>query len=182
MKRNTHVFASLLMLSVTSLLTVTHAQETHSTDLSIDQLAFFAGHWSGEMFDGVGETAWFAPKSGTMLGAFRLIKDGKTVFSQFMIVQETDNGVILRLEHYNNDYSTWEDARGTGPFEFRLVSVEDQKAVFTSINEHTPDYSHHRITDDGQLAVKIASYDEEGNEESFEVFYDRLHSSQLLSP
>jgi uncharacterized protein DUF6265 len=152
------------------------AQESQEAELSIDQLAFFAGYWSGDVFGGTGEEAWFAPKAGTMMGSFRHMKDGKTTFSEFFIIEETEQGIFFRFKHFNNDYTTWEDAKGTGPLEFKLVSVENNTAIFEGLTGRTQGTLRYMITDEGQLSIKIVrGIDEQGNEDGFELFFDRLN-------
>ena len=176
MKRATICLTAVLTLTTMLIVSTTRAQPSTSSELSIDQLAFFAGHWSGDVFGGVGEEAWFSPDSGTMLGAFRHVKDGKTTFSEFFIIEESDDGIIFRFKHYNSDYTAWEDAKGTGPMEFRLVSVENDTALFEGINEHTPGHMRYMLTQSGQLSIKIVrGIDEQDNEDGFELFFDRQY-------
>lgn len=175
MKRIKRLAAAALILTAALLLAPARAQVSYSSELSINQLAFFAGHWSGDVFGGIGEEAWFAPNAGTMLGSFRHMKDDVTTFSEFFIIEETDDGIIFRFSHFNNDYTTWEDAKGTGPLEFKLVSVENNTAIFDANNDYSPDYMRYMLTENGQLAIKVGGINEEGFDDSFEVFLSKIN-------
>ena len=52
-------------------------KDTHS----VAELSWLAGHWRGEGLGGQCEEIWSAPQAGTMMGTFRLMKDGEVQFS-----------------------------------------------------------------------------------------------------
>ena len=107
MQRATICLTAVLALTITFFVSTTRAQHTGSAEISIDQLAFFAGHWSGDVVGGVAEEGWFAPSGGTMIGAFRVMQNNVTLFSEFFLIEESDEGIIFRFKHFNNDYTTW---------------------------------------------------------------------------
>ncbi len=52
------------------------------------------GQWVAETSGGRLEETWSNPADGTMVGHGRLLRDGKTVFMEFLSVETTEEGVI----------------------------------------------------------------------------------------
>ena len=80
-----------------------------------------AGHWQGEMFGGMAEEVWNPPSGNSMMGMYKLIKDGKTVFYEFFSIIEESNSLILKLKHFNPDMTGWEE-KGYGTIGFRVIN------------------------------------------------------------
>lgn len=98
----------------------------------IESLAWMEGHWEGVDIRGQAEEIWMAPKDGSIVGSFRwVIEDGPHVL-EFIVIEQSDEGVTLRFKHFNKDYSTWEDA----PNMYRLKTIEHGRAVFQRISEN----------------------------------------------
>ena len=142
---------------------------------TIDDVAFIAGHWEGELFGGHAEEAWLAPAGGTMLGAFRLVTDGengaqRTTVIEYLMFTETTEGVVFRFKHFRTDYTTWEDGE---PLTFDLVEASEHLAVFASDVQAQPDRMTFRIDDEGHLRVLVEG-EEDGERDSFEAVYTRV--------
>jgi len=142
---------------------------------TIDDVAFIAGHWEGELFGGHAEEAWLAPAGGTMLGAFRLVMDGengaiRTGVIEYLMFTETDEGVVFRFKHFRTDYTTWETGE---PLTFDLVEAGENLAVFASDVQKQPDRMTFRIDDEGRLRVLVEG-EEDGVRDSFEAVYTRV--------
>lgn len=142
---------------------------------TIDDVAFIAGHWEGELFGGRAEEAWLAPAGGTMLGAFRLVMDGddgssRTGVIEYLMFTETDEGVVFRFKHFRTDYTTWETGE---PLTFDLVEASKNLAVFASDVQKQPDRMTFRIDEEGCLRVLVEG-EEDGVRDSFEAVYTRV--------
>jgi hypothetical protein len=97
-----------------------------------------------------------------------------TLVSYFFVIQETDNGIICRFKHFENDYSTYEDRNGTGPRTFVLLETSTNSATF---EERTPDgllYLRYRITDAGQLGIAVGTPDDFDSHSFAESLLDRV--------
>jgi len=76
----------------------------------LSKLEFLKGTWTGPAFGGTATESWQAPEAKTMLGSFKTVMgNGNTVIELF-IVEDTAEGVVMRWNHYNKDYSRWEDS------------------------------------------------------------------------
>ena len=92
----------------------------------LSDLEFMTGHWVAPSSDGA-EEVWLAAKGGTMTGSFRwVIPNGPHVL-EYIIIQETEQGVVPRFKHLRPDYSAWEET----PNYYELTETQRGRAVFT---------------------------------------------------
>ncbi|RMH25375.1 MAG: hypothetical protein D6693_08940 [Planctomycetota bacterium] len=149
---------------------VTTATEPEPAAPSLNDLAFLAGAWTGEMLGGVGEEYWTTPRAGAMLGAFRLIHGDETSVIEHFVIHESDAGVTLRFQHYTPDFTPWEDA----PLAFRLVAVGSGRARFVSPDpSQSPDTLEYSLADD-TLTVRVSGVKDENQPGSFTVRFQRM--------
>ncbi len=94
------VFACLFMLSFTKV-----PIQTIENEFDINDYKWLVGTWIGDGFGGVSEEVWSKPVDGTMMGMYRHHKDGKLVFYEFLLLDETG----LRLKHFHPDLKGWEE-------------------------------------------------------------------------
>jgi hypothetical protein len=92
-------------------------------DLSFMTGCWKATHWGGEM-----EECWSSPSGDAMAGMFRFLKDGKIQFYEFIAIEQTPDGLYLRLKHFNRGLIGWEEKEKSigGP----LTALEKNKATF----------------------------------------------------
>jgi hypothetical protein len=109
----------------------------------VTDLAWLAGNWTGEGLGGQVDEAWSAPAAGAMVGHFRLVREGKTVFYEALTLLEVDNSVELRLKHLNPDMTSWEEKDQF--VTFRLIKHDGTAAYFGGL-------TCKRVGDDGMEA------------------------------
>ncbi len=92
-------------------------------DLSFMTGCWKATHWGGEM-----EECWSSPSGDAMAGMFRFLKDGKIQFYEFIAIEQTADGLYLRLKHFNKGLIGWEETEKSvgGP----LTALEKNRATF----------------------------------------------------
>lgn len=100
--------------------------------VSIDDFAFLKGYWSGTGFGGHSEETWMPPVDGRMFGIFKQSDNNELIFTEFMEIVESDSGFVLRLKHFNPDFSGWEDKDEN--VTFKLTSVDRNRAVFGGLS------------------------------------------------
>lgn len=98
---------------------------------TIDGLAWMAGHWRGEGFGGQVEEIWSEPLGGTMVGTFRLFKDGKVDFYEIMVLEPDAEGIVLKVKHFSGDFTAWEEKADS--VDFRLQAIEGHTATFAGL-------------------------------------------------
>lgn len=65
--------------------------------MSIDRLKFMQGSWTAERGTGVSEETWMAPAGKSMLGVSRTIRDGRTSFTEFLMIEENEGKIKLSI-------------------------------------------------------------------------------------
>jgi hypothetical protein len=84
----------------------------------ITDAAWLAGRWVGEGLGGAVEEVWSPPIGPLMIGHFTLAHDGALVFSEHMMIAETAEGLVLRVKHFNSDFTGWEESGESVDFAF----------------------------------------------------------------
>jgi hypothetical protein len=170
MNASTRIALSTLLFALTLSASPPRAQPT----ATIDQLAFMTGHWT-RTTDGMHvEQVFLPPAAGTMVGMQRRTRDDATLVSYFFIIQQTDDGIICRFKHFENDYATYEDRNNSGPRTFTMIENSPSSATF---EERTPEgslYLRYRINEAGQLAIAVASLEELESNSAAESLHDRI--------
>src|SRR5687768_8740792 len=83
--------------------TLMAAADVPSPPATLQDMAWFTGRWTGNGLGGETEESWSAPAGGAMMGMFRLVKDGKVVFYEFLTLVEREGSLVLKLKHFNPD-------------------------------------------------------------------------------
>jgi hypothetical protein len=123
-----------------------------SPPATMSDVAWLAGHWSGPALGGEAEEIWSPPKAGSMMGMYRLVRDGKVVFYELLTLVHEGGTLVLRLKHFNPDLTGWEDKQTT--VDFRLVGLGDGVVQFEGMSFHREG--------DGKLTVYLAIEAREG--------------------
>lgn len=119
------VFSLFCLVSATAL--AQEKQTEHTMKLSAGQkspaatlaeMDFLVGHWTGNAFGGVSEEIWSQAQGGAMMGMFRQINNGKTVFYELMTLIEENGSIVMRLKHFNPNLTGWEEKDKTVDFKF----------------------------------------------------------------
>jgi hypothetical protein len=109
----TLVFALITTASSAQLPNTAHTwkrdESAKPVPATIQSMAWLAGAWEGEGLGGISEEVWMAPQGGSMLGTYRLVKEGKPVFYEILTIVEENGGLVMRLKHFNADLKGWEE-------------------------------------------------------------------------
>ncbi len=140
---------------------VVHARRLEgkaSPPATIDAAAWLAGRWVGEGLGGFNEETWNPPRAGVMTGMYRLLKADKTVLYEFLLIMEEKGSLVLKLRHFNPDFSAWEEKAKT--IDFPLVAVEPGTVHFDGLSFIRQD--------DGSLRIYLLLRDKAGVEREVE--------------
>ncbi len=105
-----------------------------SPPATLADMAWLTGHWIGEAFGGTNEELWNAPAGKDMSGMYRLLKDGRTIFYELMLVTEVNGSLEFRLKHFNADLTGWEEKAEV--ISFPLVAKRDGAMLFQGMSFH----------------------------------------------
>jgi|SRR5690606_24313065 len=98
---------------------------------TIDAMAWLAGAWSGSGLGGDNEEIWSAPRDGSMMGMYRLIRDGEPAFYELLTLTEADGSLMLRLKHFHPDLRGWEERDES--VAFPLVAIRNGRFYFDGL-------------------------------------------------
>ena len=121
--------------------------------VSITDFDFLQGYWQGTGFGGQSEEIWMPPVDGRMFGIFKQSQDAELVFTEFMEIVESEEGFILRLKHFNPDFSGWEEKDDS--VVFKLTSVSENKAIFGGLS--------YEIVETNTLQVRLKMRSNDGS-------------------
>lgn len=113
--------------------------------VTIEDFAFLTGYWKGTGLGGDVEEVWMPPVDGRMFGIFKLSGNGELTFTEYIEIVEQDGEFVLRLRHFNPDFSGWEaqDEHVT----FKLESVAENQALFRGLT--------YKLSNDSELEVTV---------------------------
>lgn len=98
---------------------------------TISDMAWLSGTWKGSGLGGVNEEIWSAPQGGIMMGMYRMLKDGKPVFYEFLTLSESDGSLLMRLKHFHPNFVGWEEKDKT--VDFRYIKKEGARIYFEGL-------------------------------------------------
>lgn len=94
----------------------------------ISDMGWLAGTWRGTGLGGESEEVWSEPRNGIMMGMYRMIKDQKPIFYEFLTLSETDGTLMIRLKHFHANFVGWEEKDKTVDFPF--IKKEGKRLYF----------------------------------------------------
>lgn len=134
-------------------------QGAKSEPARIEDLAWIAGHWSGAGLGGWCEEIWSDPKAGSMMGMFQYVRENKATFYEFVLIMPKDSSLVMRVKHFNPDFTGWEEKDQSA--DFPLIKISNQTAYFDGLT--------YQKVGDHELIVHLAFKQKDGSfrEEKF---------------
>jgi hypothetical protein len=99
--------------------------DAKSPPATLKDVAWLVGRWTGEGLGGQVEEVWTPPVHGQMMGMFRLVKEGKIVFYEFLTLAEHEGTIEMRIKHFNANMTGWEEKEKF--LTFKLVKSEGDR-------------------------------------------------------
>jgi hypothetical protein len=120
-------------LLILLILVITASASAQLKKASVHDLAFMAGTWTLKHEWGDMEEFWGPPMGDNMVSTFRCVKDGKIVFYEFMAIEQSDNGPVMKLRHFNKGSIGWEDK--DKPYLMPVIKLTANEVVFQSLDK-----------------------------------------------
>lgn len=141
--------------------TLTLSKGDASPKATLSDVSWLIGHWTGTGLGGVSEEVWAGPAGGAMMGMYRLVVNGKVSFYELMNLVEENGSLVLRLKHFNADFTAWEDKDRF--VSFPLVKLGKNEAWFSGLT--------FRRVGENQLLIFLSMRGSDGTvrEERFEL-------------
>jgi hypothetical protein len=118
---------------------------------TLADVQFIAGRGVGDLDGGVIEEIWSEPRGDSMMSMFAFTKEGRARFYEFLLIEQTASGPVLRLKHFNPGLIGWEEKAEV--YSYPLIGLAPRRAIFERADKDT------RLTFDateaGALAVTL---------------------------
>ena len=95
---------------------------------TIDDLAWMAGSWAGQVDGDPVDEHWTSPAGGMMMGMFRWLKNDRLYYSELLVIEPAAEGLVLRLKHFDPGLNGWEE-KGMA-IDYPLVKLCNHEATF----------------------------------------------------
>jgi hypothetical protein len=158
------LFLGFLMLPAVLLAADPKAPTAANAAVTINQLAWLAGHWRMERAGRVVDEQWMAPAAGVMLGMSRTVSRGKAIEHEFIQIREGPGGALFFI------------ALPSGQKEaaFQIVSLTATEAVFGNPQHDFPQKITYTRQPDGSLLTVIEGPGKDGQTRRIEFPYKRV--------
>ena len=130
---------------------------------SVEALDWLAGGWELEQDGAQVEEHWIAPKGGCLLGVGRTITQGKTVFFEFLRIEQRKDGLF---------YVAHPAARSPGT-DFVLTSAKDGAWTFENPGHDFPKLIRYTREANGGLTAHLEAV-EHGQPAAQDFHYTRI--------
>lgn len=145
---------------------------------ALDDLAFMEGRWAAEWGDHRLEEHFSAPADGTMVGLFRWMSEGATRFTEHLVLEQRDDGVVMLLRHFDPGSVVWAQ-EADGPLVFTLIECAEGRAVFENAAGDFPRrIAYHRAAPDA-MTVRLEGRRESGEPRTMEF---QFRSMSMATP
>ena len=146
-------------------------QPENAPKARIEQLSWMVGRWEGKGFGGVVEENWNPAIGGTMIGSFRLVRDGSPNFYELLVIAPEGESLVYKVKHFDPDMSAWEEKDES--VSFPLVRLAQDTAYFAGLTI---------IRDGDQMKHYLAFKDKQGETHEASLAYSRRerHATPLI--
>ncbi len=96
--------------------------------VTLEDLSFICGHNRGERQGSIIDEHWSEVGGDTMIGMYREIRNGKAQMYEFLTIEQTAEGPVLRLRHFDPGLVGWEEKAQAASYP--LVLWRPNEAVF----------------------------------------------------
>src|SRR5262245_15931283 len=127
----------------------------------IGQLSWMSGCWARKTATSETEEQWMSPSGGSMLGMSRTVRSGKTVFSEFLRIDEKAGEIVYTARPGNQ-----------APTPFKMIKLSASEVVFENPDHDFPQRIIYRVVPDG-LHARIEGKDKNGKEGSQDFPFKR---------
>ena len=111
---------------VVTLITISAQTAWSGEKISISDLAWMSGHWSGPVGPGILEENWIKPVDGSIASLVRMTGDGKTSMVEMIVIEEENDSLVLRIQQWDPGFVP----RTPNPQTMELLEMGENKVKF----------------------------------------------------
>ena len=71
---------------------------------SVTDLGWMTGSWSGKLGPSTIEEIWTTPSANSIQASVRILADGATIVHEFIVITQTESGLVLSLQQWGPGY------------------------------------------------------------------------------
>jgi Domain of unknown function (DUF6265) len=124
----TRFVMALLLCASSFIVSSGQVNSANLASVKLTDLSFISGLWRTDWGSGLGEENWSTSSGDSMVGTFRFVKTGKARFYELMLIEQTAEGPMLRLKHFNPGLIGWEEKAQV--YSYPLIEYQPRLAVF----------------------------------------------------
>lgn len=133
---------------------------------SLDPLKWMQGRWVHESEEKYMEESWSSVQASSMLGTFRMVREGQVKFYELMTLTLESGRAVLRVRHYSSALEPWEEK----PMSFALREVSPALAIFVTDGPGPEEKLTYTLTgEDGLVILLDAVHDGQPQQSRFEL-------------
>jgi hypothetical protein len=132
------------------------AEGESAPHITLDDLHWLAGSWTGSIFGQQFEEVWNAPSAGSMMGMFKVFDGDEMNFYELQLITDDGDGLALLVKHFSPAFESWEEKEDFVRFSF--VGLEENAIHFAGI-------SFYLLDDNNMEAYILLRFGEEVREE-----------------
>lgn len=102
-----------------------------SEPIDIKEFAWMAGAWEGKGLGGNCVETWSSAVGGAMCGSFLYSQGEKVIFTEHFVLSKQEDSVTLKLKHFDNAMSGWEEKDKY--VEFKFVKRDGNRFHFNGL-------------------------------------------------
>jgi len=110
---------------------------------------FLIGNWKGKIGEDIVDEVWSLAMANSIMGMFRWIKDGKVYFYEFVVIDNIDEIIKLKIKHFNSDLLGWEEKNDF--VYYILREIKENELIFVSEDPKEEGRLIYRKTDQNTL-------------------------------
>lgn len=132
---------------------------------SLDPLEWIQGTWIHDAEGKYMEEHWSATQAASMLGTFRMVREGQVKFYELMTLTLENGRAILRIRHYTSALEPWEEK----PMPFVLREVSPAHAIFVTDGTGPEEKLTYTVNGDDMAIVLDAVHEGKPQQSRFEL-------------
>ncbi|MHA1110946.1 MAG: DUF6265 family protein [Promethearchaeota archaeon] len=133
--------------------------EKQQIGIQLSSLEWIVGKWYGENSQNIMEEDWHPIMGDAMAGWFRWKKENSIFLYEFMLFQQVDNIVVLKIKHFDSNLVGWEEKDKWVEY-VAWNSALNEIILKASDPKHTPWIAYERIGS----KLTASFYDISGNQ------------------
>ncbi len=100
--------------------------------IQLSSLEWVIGNWQAQTDNGIMEEYWYPILGDAMAGWFRWKKEDAIFLYEFMLIQQIESRVVLKIKHFDANLEGWEESHKW--IEYLAWSSEPNKVIFKSVD------------------------------------------------